>query len=428
MLFKRRDFLAFGASAVAAGAVRPLHAQKPLSRLTGQEIPGCQPLDELQARFLADHAVPGMAVAAAFQGRVVYVRGCGLADVEAGIPLAPGTLFRIASLSKPLTAVAVLQLVEQGRVALDVPFLEQVPIAPFVAPGAMVDPRMRLITVRQLLQHTAGWDRAASFDPIGRARQIATAMGLDGPPSPTDVTRYALGLPLDFDPGTRYAYANVDYLCLGRLLEHIAQQPYVDVVQQQVLQPLGITRMRLGRALLSQRLPAETRYYPRKPLTGYCLYPPHVGEQVPIQYGAENLEGYEAHGGWVASAEDLVKFAAAFTNPAASPLLQPATIETMWSRPSGNPGLEPDGSPKPFYYGCGWSVRPVGNRGVNAWHTGRIAGTSTLLVRRWDGWSWAVLFNADASPSQEALASLIDPLMHSAIDRCTVEPDREVKS
>lgn len=418
----RREFLTFGAAALAAGAVRSLPGQTHSSRLTGREVPGCRPLDELQEKFLSEHEVPGMAVAAAYRGQLVYSRGCGAADIDAGVPIAPETLFRIASLSKPVTAVAVLQLVEQGRVDLDAPFLEQVPVVPFVAPGATFDPRMRSITVRHLLQHTAGWDRAVSFDPIGRPRQIATAMGLDGPPSPVEVTRFALGLPLDFDPGTRYAYANVDYLCLGRLIEHVTQRPYVAVVQEHVLQPLGVTRMRLGRALLSQRLPDETRYYPRKPLTGPCLYPPQVDEQVPIQYGAENLEGYEAHGGWIASAEDMAKFAAAFANPAASLLLKPATIETMWSRPSGNPGQKPDGTPQPFYYGCGWSVRPVGTRGVNAWHTGRIAGTSTLLVRRWDGWSWAVLFNADTSPSQEALASLIDPLMHSAVDRCNVEP------
>ncbi len=414
----RRTFLS--ACGVLACPAFSVWSQEKTVNRTGETSPAWQPLDDLMTTFLREQQPPGAAIAVANPSKVLYARGFGWADKDQQRPVQPEALFRIASISKPLTAVAVMQLVEQGRIGLDDRFLDVVPVEPFVACGQSLDPRMKSITIRHLLQHTAGWDRDQSFDPIGRPREISAALGLDGPPSPTDVMRYSLGLPLDFDPGTRYVYANVDYLCLGRLIEHSTGLTYVDAMQQRVLQPLGITRMSLGRAQESELAADEVRYYDRHSRRGKCLYAPHIDEEVPIVYGAENLQGYEAHGGWIASAIDLAQFASAFADPQRCPLLKPDMIATMWSRPAGAAGQEADGTPKPFYYGCGWSVRPVDGGGVNAWHTGRIAGTSTLMVRRHDGLSWAVLFNTDAAPlpSEEPLAKLIDPLLHQTIDAC----------
>lgn len=414
----RRTFLA--ACGTLACPTLMTGAQEPTVSNTGETSKEWQPLDELLTNFVREQQPPGAAVAVAHQSKIVYARGFGWADKDRQRPVQPDSLFRIASISKPVTAVAVLQLVEQGRVKLEDRFLDVVPFQPFVATGQSIDERVKSITIRQLLQHTAGWDREKSFDPIGRPWEISAALGMEGAPSPTDVMRYGLGLKLDFDPGARYAYANVDYLCLGRLIEHCTGLPYVEAVQQRVLQPLGITRMNLGRAQESELAADEVRYYDRRNRRGKCLYPPHIGEEVPSVYGAENLQGYEAHGGWIASAVDLARFSAAFADPQRCPLLKPETIATMWSRPEGEPGWEADGVPKPVYYGCGWSVRPVDGGGVNAWHTGRITGTSTLMVRRHDGLSWAVLFNTDAAPlpSDEPLSKLIDPLLHAAVNAC----------
>lgn len=416
-LLSRRQLLV-GSAAAVVNLSLPRRGNSADIPSTGPTSPAWQPLDQLLSSFLTEHQLPGAAIAVMHGERLVYARGFGWADREAQTPVAPESLFRIASLSKSITAVAVLQLVEQGRLKLDDRLLEVVPIEPFVAAGQHIDPRVRQITIRQLLQHTAGWDREQSFDPIGRPRQIATAMQQPLPPSPTDVMRYALGLPLDFDPGSRYAYANVDYLCLGRVIEHLTGQPYAAAVQQRVLTPLNITRMQLGRALKEHRQPGEVCYYDSRSRRVPCLFPPHVDEEVPLCYGGENVEGFEAHGGWLASAVDLARFTAAFSAKTSTDLLKPETIRTMWERPAGVAGHETDGTPKPFYYGCGWSVRPIDAERLNAWHTGRISGTSTLMVRRWDGLSWAVLFNTDATPAADhpAPASLIDPLLHGAID------------
>lgn len=411
----RRAFLA-GCAAATLSAPTWAYAQDNPPMLTGEHDPRMQPFDDLLLSFLKEHDVPGMSVAVTKGPRLVYARGCGWANTATHQPVQPDALFRIASLSKPITSVAVMQLIEQGRLRLDDRLLDVVSLEPFVQPGQSPDPRIQQITIRHLLQHTAGWDRGVSFDPIIKAREITQLMQLEGPPGPLDVARYALGLPLDFNPGERYAYANVDYLCLGRVIEHLSQTDYASYVKEQVLKPLGITRMQLGRAREAELAEGEVHYYDRRNRIAKSLYPPQVDADVPVVYGGENLQGYEAHGGWIASAVDLARFVAAFANPARCPLLKPETIAAMWQRPTGLAGYEEAGTPRDFYYGCGWSVRPVNDRGVNAWHTGRISGTSTLLVRRFDGLGWSVLFNSDALPGAtfEALASAIDPLMHAS--------------
>ena len=137
---------------------------------------------------------------------------------------------------------------------------------------------------------------------------------------------------------------------------------------------------------------------------------------MPVPDGVANVEGYEAHGGWIASAIDLVKFASAFELPAKCPILSKSAIETMWRQPHGSPVTREEGDPLDVFYGCGWFVRPMGKRGVNTWHTGLISGTSTLLVRRHDGLNWAVLFNSDRNQNGKVLSGLIDPLLHDAAD------------
>lgn len=405
----RRAFLAAATAALAG----PARAQ-----------PGLAPLDRLMTSFLADHAVPGGALAVARRGRLVYSRGFGLADLDRKTPVRPTSLFRIASVSKPLTAVAVLQLVDAGKLRLDDPVMRYVTLRPHLAAGAEPDARLKAVTVRHCLNHTGGWDRDRSGDPIGIPARIARELGTTPPVSAADVVRYTLGLRLDSDPGERFAYSNVGYLLLGRVIEAAGGMPYERYVKERVLAPVGVTTTQLGRALPENRPADEVRYYDAKRATGVCLYPPRAGERVSFPDGAGNLEGYEAHGGWVASAADLVRFAAAFENPARSPLLSAAAVQAMWDRPAGAAGRDAKGEPKPAYYGLGWNARPV-EGGVNAWHSGLISGTSTLLVRRPDGFCWAVLFNTDRSSDGRVLSGVIDPLVHRAVAEVTAWPAGE---
>jgi N-acyl-D-amino-acid deacylase len=379
------------------------------------------------ASFIGEQKVPGAALAVTRKGRLVYARGFGFADVERQVPVARTDLFRIASVSKPFTAVAIMQLVDNGKISLDDPVLKHIKLKPLLVPGANLDPRWQNITVQHCLQHTGGWDRDKSYDPAFRPWDIAKAFGMRPPVPPGNIVRYMMGQPLDFEPGERYAYSNLGYLVLARVLEAVTRQSYAAYIKNEVLRPLGIKSMRLGRALATNRADGEVKYYDRQRRSGPALYPPSIGKQVPIQYGAQNFEGFEAHGGWIASAVELVKFAAAFDDDRDCPILRPKAIKQMWSRPDGAAGHDENGKPKPAFYGCGWSVRLVGSKGKrNAWHTGKITGTESLLVRRYDGLCWAALFNTDENPDQKLLSGLIDRPLHDAAAKVKKWPESDM--
>ncbi len=397
--------------------------------VTGANNPALAPFDALLTKFVKDNAVPGAAVAVTHNGKLVYARGFGHSDVANKKPVAPDALFRIASVSKPFTAVAVMQLVEQGKVKLDDHVLKHVKLEAFLPPKREFDKRWEKITVRQCLHHTGGWDRdkKGGFDPIGIPGQITHEMKLPGAPTPDDIVRYMMGQPLDFDPGTKMVYSNLGYLVLGRIIESVTGAKYEPWVKKHVLAPVKITGMALGRGLPENRAKGEVHYYDSQKRTGRCLYPPKVGEKVPLPDGAENIEGFEAHGGWIASAVDLVRFASAFDYGKKSPLLSAESIKEMWARPAGLAGFDAKGKPLDAYYGCGWEVRPIANTPkANTWHTGLISGTSTLLVRRFDGLNWAVLFNTDANAKGELPSDLIDGPMHDAADAVKKWPDTDL--
>lgn len=406
----RRSFLA-SAALLAAGRETARAADLPIS---GTADPNLAPFDKLFTDFMAEHKLPGAAVAVTRGGKLVYARGFGHANVEAGLGVQPDALFRTASVSKPITAVGVLILVDRGKVKLDEPVLKYVRLKPA---GEAFDKRWERVTVRQCLQHTGGWDRSkkGGFDPIAVPGRISRELNLNGAPAPDDIIRYMMGQPLDFDPGARFAYSNLGYLVLGRVIEAVTGQKYEPWVQRNVFVPLGVRAAALGRGVPEARPKTEVRYYDSGSRTGPCLYPPRAGQRVPLPDGAQNVEGFEAHGGWIASAVDLVRFAAALDYGRKSPLLSAEAIKEMWARPEGTAGSGPDQKPRDVYYGCGWNVRPVGTAGrANTWHNGLISGTSTLLVRRWDGLNWAVLFNTDANAAGKHPADLIDGPMHTA--------------
>ncbi len=383
------------------------------------------PFDREMQAYMEARRIPGGALAVVRGDRLVYARGYGWADREQKVPAAPQSLFRLASISKPITALAVMRLVEEGRLSLEDRAFDRVPLEPL--PGQRRDPRIGAVTVRHLLQNTGGWDRNATFDPMFRDREIARAAGVPPPPGPQAIIRYMLGRPLDFDPGTRYAYSNFGYCVLGRVVEQASGQPYAQYVREKVLAPLGITRMRVGASLPEGRAPGEVRYYMAGRGLDDSVFP-GAPRRVPAPYGSFHLEAMDAHGGWIASAVDLARIAAALHRPERCPILKPGSLAEMVARPAPPPWRDEEGRPTAHYYACGWLVRPTPQRGpgaANYWHNGSLPGTYTLLVRRWDGLSWAVLFNlrngSSGHPDEE-----IDPALHRAADAVREWPDRDL--
>jgi N-acyl-D-amino-acid deacylase len=411
-LLGRREFLGT-AVGLAFTPFAPAQSEK-AAPITGSANPDLEPFDQLMTSFIEENKVPGAALAVTRRGRLVYARGFGFADVEKKEAVQPDALFRIASVSKPITAVAVMQLVEKRQVQLDDKVLDHIKLTPYVDSKGKRDDRWNSITIRQCLQHTGGWDRDKSYDPIGRPKVIAKAFGVETPVAPDLIVRYMMGQPLDFDPGSRYAYSNLGYLVLGRIIEAAAGEKYEAYVKKHAFEPLGIKAAQLGRALPEFRVKGEVAYYDSKKRMGASLLPADAGKQVALPH-AMNIEGFEAHGGWLASAVELVKFAAAFDDRNASPLLGAKAINEMWA-PSAFESKK-DEKHKDMFYACGWDVRRVGDGKSNQWHSGYIPGSEALLVRRWDGLNWAVLFNTADNPKSQSLSKLIDGRLHKAADQ-----------
>ncbi len=198
-----------------AAAQRRPSATLPVS---GNSVPPLREFDELLFDYLRrNQSIPGASLAIARQGRVIYARAFGWASLEEHAAAQPNSLFRVASVSKTLTAAAIVLLVQRGRLKLSEPAfpllrLEKPPNKPTPA-----DPRLDGITIHHLLCHTGGWARTTAenpfetwkgFDPMFFPVEIARTLEVPSPASPRDIVRFMLTRPLDFDPGTRYAYSN----------------------------------------------------------------------------------------------------------------------------------------------------------------------------------------------------------------------------
>ncbi len=380
--------------------------------------------DRMMEAFMKRHSVPGAALAVTDQGRLVYARGFGYGDVAAEQKVEPTSLFRIASISKPITAVAILQLVEQGRLGLHDKVFDVLNWPKLAEGNDSFDKRLKAVTIHDLLEHRGGWDRGASFDPMFQSVRLAEAQDVPPPAGPDAIIRCMFRQRLDYDPGGRYVYSNYGYCLLGRVIENVTGQTYEAYVKKHVLLPLGITAMSIGGTRLEQRGDHEVRYY--DPAVGPSVFAEDLDEPVPSTYGAWYLEAMDAHGGWVASAVDLARFASAFDDPENCKILNGESVRAMYARPDGVAGYEDDGKPKAVFYSCGWQNRVAVGDKFNHWHSGSLPGTSTLLVRRWDGRNWAILLNARTSPNAKRLSTAIDPLLHRAAAEVREWPEEDL--
>jgi CubicO group peptidase (beta-lactamase class C family) len=360
----------------------------PVIQAFAGEEPTVRTAEQVITDFMRNWNIPGGAVAISKEGRMIYNRGFGFADQARTIPVTSSHRFRIASVSKPVTSVAVMKLAAEGYFSLDDKVFGQGRLIddPYYV-SVVSDRRIYSITVRHLLEHTAGWDRSRSTDgyshsdPAFFPLHVTASENEPNPVGDSTIIRFSLRKGLHHKPGSRFAYSNVGYLVLGKIIEKVTGMAYEDYVSSALLEPLAIRDMALGRNASS--LAREVEY--SSPFYSESVY--GNGRQVPSHYGGFNLEAMNAHGGWVATPADLVKFLLAVDGFDSSPdLLPKSTVEEM-SRPSAaNP-----------QYAKGWQV----NRKGNWWHTGSLDGTSAFVCRTAGGYTWAFLFNARADNSAQ---------------------------
>jgi CubicO group peptidase (beta-lactamase class C family) len=394
--------------------------------ITGPDSPGMGSYDRIIPGLMKQYRIPGGAVAVVKDGKLVFAHGYGWADVEDSVKVQPDALFRVASLSKPITAVAVMKLSQDGMLGLDdQAFSYLSDLAP--PAGATEDPRLASITIAELLQHSGGWDRDQSFDPMFQPQIAADAVGAPAPASAETIIRYMLGEPLQFDPGTRYAYSNFGYDVLGRVIERVTGTAYADWVQQNVLEPAGVLHMIAGHTRLSEADPREVRYYavPGQPLTYQMTPSVFPGDGVvPTPYGGFYIEAMDSHGGWVSSTIDYLRLIGAVDGrPERPDILSAGTIQTMTALP---PAANATWHGSAYWYAMGWLVRPW-NGDANWWHSGSLPGTTTLVVRAWNGLAWAAFFNArTATANGDPFGSALDPALWTASEQVTSWPTQDL--
>ena len=263
----------------------------PNSRLpvTRPARPGTTEFDRLISELITKWELLGGAVGVVESGRLVVARGYGYADVERTIPVSPEMGFRIASVSKPITAVAVLRLVDHGYLSLDdraMAFLDDI-----VSPAAVADHRVQDITIRMLLQHSAGWE-TDGYDPMFETTEIARAAGTSPPAGPSTIIRHMFAQELDFTPGTKHVYSNFGYCILGRIIERVTGESYESAIQSTILDEVGSSGMHVGHSSPDQRAPGEVAYESNSDAAS--VFP--NGGTVPFADGGFHLEGMDAHG------------------------------------------------------------------------------------------------------------------------------------
>jgi len=327
--------------------------------------------------------IPGATVAIMKHGKLIMARGYGWSDMSSRQIMQPDALFRIASVSKTLTAVAILKMVQQHQLKLnDKVFNILNDLTPLN--GHYINPRLYQITVRDLLEMTSGWytDGPHSLEPMFGPWTSHSIYLLGGkiPPDCEPAARLMMTIPLAFRPGTRFSYSNLNYCMLGLIINKLNGQRYGAAgyeayVRQNILTPLGITDMQLGRTQLYNRAPGEVKYY---------------AYQMP---GYNNIDGFPysnsdillknfADGGWIASAPDLAKYLQALSTYKIldSRMMYAMLAKPAYARKNNN------------YFSMGWTVQTI--RGHRYWSKhGSFTGTIAQIIQKDDGTSYVALFN-----------------------------------
>lgn len=350
-------------------------------------------------------AQTGVAVAITFQGRLIYARG--FADRDTKEPVQPDSLFRVASLSKPITGLALLRLLDQGKLSLDDrPFANQLRNLPLPRNGVK-NAAWDQVTVRQLLQHTAGMPPSTAADPLHPPEIMNIALSYGATP-PGNMAQ-ALGTVLTraplSAPGSTYLYSNIGIGAIGRLIETVSGKPYDRFVQEELLIPHGITRMAMGASLRSRRLPAEVRHHdaPGTPLVQSIF--PNVG-MTELANGGYAHEAYESAGAWLASPIEVLRL---FTRFNSNNFISADSVAEIVKRPPA-----PLSQTVNSYYGLAMQVTSRGNGRFSISHLGSLPGTRTHFVRSFGGSgndiAFALFFNmrrsGDADFMDEAVQAI----------------------
>jgi serine beta-lactamase-like protein LACTB, mitochondrial len=298
-------------------------------------------MEKAVASFMSANSIPGLSIAVVLDGEPRWSRGFGMADLEDYSPVTSSTLFRLGSVSKPISATAALQLWERGKLDLDAAVQKYCPPFP---------QKEWPITTRELLGHLGG---IRHYSPDGKGDV------------PEDSARHFASIeeslqlfandPLVAKPGTKFHYSTYGYTVIGCVLEGVASQKFIAFARENIFEPAGMDQTRDDDFFAV--IPRRTRWY-------------HKDKSGMVQNAGVLDSSYKIPGGGlISSADDMARFAAAVL---ADKLLKHSTRDLMWTSLKSADGKETG-------YGLGWGIADRFGLHLLA-HTGGQQGTSTALA------------------------------------------------
>jgi len=330
-------------------------------------------MDAAVDSFMNVWSLRGVSLSVMRNDSLLYARGYGRAD--GANPMTPGTLLRMASVSKLVTAVGIMKLQERGKLVLDTPVF-----GPFgILDGyekCISDDNYYLITVEHLLRHQAGFTQAGG-DPMFSTSSVMRAMGISQAPTAEQLTRYLLRRPLAFLPGTDQEYSNFGYLLLSMIIEKVTGEPYEQWMKREVLSPAGCTDFHIGGNFYADRFPGETRYFMHREAKPADAFDGRG--KVERCYGVNDITGLSGAGAWIGSTPELARLVASIDGiPYIGDQLSPFSVYQMTARLSDE------------IYSLGW----VDCTEEGEWtRTGSFSGTSALVKVFSGGECWILITN-----------------------------------
>lgn len=342
------------------------------------ELNATRKMDSEIRQFMGRWDLKGMSLAITKNDSLIYAKGYGWADKEMQREMEATTIMRIASASKLVTAVAIMKLVEEGKLSLNSKVFGPDGILNDTSLSNVIkDKRINEITVDHLLLHKGGF-RSVMGDPMFRTKDIMVMEKLNAPPTNEELMAIVLKRGLRFTPGDGRKYSNFGYMLLSLIIEKITGESYWKYVTENVLHPAGVYNMRPANNYYSERHPNEARYY--GPDTIRIEEFNGSGNLVERVYGGSNINGLLGAGGWTASAADLARLVAAIDKyPAVKNILKPESINLMTEHKDDDKMSR------------GWSEADA----YGKWsRTGTLSSSHALIERFPNGECWVFLTNS----------------------------------
>lgn len=308
MPIDRRTFFALAAGASAATFLPLQKAGAAQVVVSGEPHPEYADFDNLIVQFMVNENIRSGQFAFGKNGAVLFAHGYTNATEAGYMRTRSDSIFRVASLSKAFTSACLTELMARGKFTEETPLFEYIGIDDVLVPTQKPDSRIGRVTIGQAIAHTAGLEPSGTNDPEFQYRRIENEIDASGPLTREQFARYVYGVGLVSDPGKTYAYSNIGYFLLGRVVEAASGQEYYDYLRSTVLTPLGIHDVVQSATAASGRLPNEV-VYDDNDARGLSVLDPRSLTMLPLPYGgATYWETFDACSDLATSARSLVTF------------------------------------------------------------------------------------------------------------------------